>query len=132
MAKGFTPRQQAFIASVASGSMDYTEAAVSAGYSPHTAKSTGSKLMMRDDIRAEVDRIRAKATAVAQGSKTEALDIIWDTLKGAAKDGDRPNVYKGAELWLKATGQLVEKQQIEQTSTIIDIEWDGISGGMSQ
>jgi len=128
MAKAISPQQMSFAVNAASG-MSLTDAALAAGYSPNTAKYQGSHLARQPHIAAEIDRIAKKGEAVAMGSKAQVLDLVWQTMEGAFDDGDRTNVYKGAELWLKATGQLVDKQQIEQTTRTIEIDWSASGGG---
>jgi phage terminase small subunit len=129
MASKLNQKQMAFALNVASGLYDQEDAALRAGYSAKCAKTYASRMMTKPEIRAEVDRIRAKAEAKSVGSKAEALDMIWATMQEAAMAMDRTNVYKGAELWLKATGQLVDKQQIEQTTRTIEIDWSASGGG---
>lgn len=128
MAKKLSAQQRSFAQAAASG-MSLTDAALSAGYSPTTAKFQGSKLAKLPEVAAEIDRIAAKSEAVAIGSKAEALDMVWRTMQSAADDGDRVNVYRGVELWLKATGQLVEKHQVDQTSQVVQIDWSLSEGG---
>lgn len=123
-----TAQHKAFAAAVAAGS-SLRDAAISAGYKASDARSRGSKLADDPLVAAEIDRIQAKGEAVAIGSKAEALDMVWRTMAAAADEGDRVNVYRGVELWLKATGQLVEKQQIEQTSQVVQIDWSLSEGG---
>lgn len=122
MDRKLTPQQQSFAAEVAAGNCTLTEAALRAGYSPKSASKLGSQLMANPRISAEVDRIRAKAAATAQGSRVEVLDIIYETLHEARVDGDRANTLKAAELWLKATGNLVEKRE-NVTEGKIELEW---------
>lgn len=121
-----TDQHKAFAAEVAAGS-SFMDAAISAGYSQNSAKFYGSKLAADPLVRAEIDRIRAKGEAVSVGSRAEALNIIWRTMQGAEEAEDRANVYRGAELWLKATGQLVERS--EQVSTVVEIDWSSSEGG---
>lgn len=129
MASKLNQKQMAFALNVASGQYDQEDAALRAGYSPKCAKTYASRMMTMPAIKAEVDRIRAKAEAKSVGSKAEVLDMIWATMQEASMAMDRTNVYKGAELWLKATGQLVDKQQIEQTTRTIEIDWSASGGG---
>jgi phage terminase small subunit len=111
-----------FVAEVAAGNCSATEAAIRAGYSAKTASSQSSQLLNNPKIKAELDRIQAKAVVQAIGSKAECLDIIWQTMCEARDDDDRVNVYRGGELWLKATGNLVEKREITENQTV-NIEW---------
>lgn len=129
MADRLSPMQAAFAVNYASGTMDATEAALRAGYSPGCARSNGCRLAKHPLVVAEVDRMRNKAQALAIGSKAEVLDLVYHTMQQASEAGDRTNVYKGAELWLKATGQLIEKQEIEQTTRTIEIDWGASDGG---
>jgi len=84
--------------------------------------------MSNPKIKAEVERIQAKAVVAALGSKAELLNLIWKSLEEAAAEGARRDLYAGSELWLKATGQLVEKREIDQTSTVVEIEWQPPGG----
>jgi hypothetical protein len=121
LARKLTPQQRAFAVEVASG-CTATEAAIRAGYSRKTAGDQASQLLRNPKIASEVERIQGKATVASLGSKAEALDLIWRTMNEAAQDGDRVNVYRGSELWLKATGQLVEKREVKQQD-VVELEW---------
>ena len=114
-------QQKAFAANVASG-MPLAEAAKDAGYSPKSAPALASQLMKKAKVAEEVARIRAKAVASSRGSKAECLDLIWSVLEEAKAAGDRANFNRGCELWLKATGNLVHKQEIK-TDQVIEVEW---------
>jgi len=120
MAK-LTDQRKVFAANVASG-MPLHDSAVDAGYSPLSASQQASALMKYPEITAEIERIRSKAMATSVGSKAECLDLIWRTMQESAANGPPRDVYQGAELWLKATGQLVTKQEVVTNQTI-DIEW---------
>lgn len=121
MARKLTPQQRAFAVEVASG-CTATEAAIRAGYSRKSASCQASQLLDNPKVVAEVERIQGKATVASLGSKAEALDLIWRTMNEAAQEGDRVNVYRGSELWLKATGQLIEKREVKTQETI-ELEW---------
>ena len=121
MARTITPQQMLFAVNVASG-MTAKAAAIDAGYAPKYADRQGSQLLVNPRVKHEIDRIKNKATAASLGSKAEALDILWQTAAEARADGDRVNVTRCLELWLKATGQLVTRQQIE-TNQQIDLAW---------
>lgn len=122
MAKGkLTNQQKTFAANVASG-MPLGESAKDAGYSPKSASVIASKLVKNSKVVDEIARIRSKATTASLGSKAELLDVLWQTMEEARADGDRVNVVRCGELWLKATGQLVNKQEIKTDQTI-DVQW---------
>lgn len=123
MAKGLTPQQRYFAAEVATGKCTLAEAAIRAGYSPKTANSQGSQLLSNPKIAAEVNRIQAKAAVQAIGSKEEALNAIWEIARDAQANSARRDALAAYELWMKARGELVEKREVEQTSTVIEIEW---------
>lgn len=92
-----------------------------AGYSRKSAGKIASQLMDNPRIASELERVLAKAQAVAVGSKAEALSRIWAI--GEREDESNPRISLQAyELWLKATGNLVEKREVTENQTV-NIEW---------
>lgn len=124
MARKLTPQQQAFAVEVATGDCTATDAALSAGYSPASATKIASQLLDNPRVVAEIERIKGKATAASVGSKAEALDRIWKLACDAADEGARRDAYQGYELWLKATGNLVEKREVKHED--VELDWGDV------
>ena len=127
MAK-LTDKQMAFVVEIAKGGCTNKQAALTAGYSPANAESQASQMLKKPHVKAELERIRGNAVAQAQGTKAKALDRIWDLAESAADEDNRREAYQGYELWLKASGHLVEKREINTNQTI-DVEWRAPVGG---
>ena len=127
VANGLTPQQMSFVAEVASGKTA-RDAAIAAGYKASNADNTASTLSKNPKVAAEIARVMAKATAVAQGSKAEALDMLWDSMVEAKAEQDRSGLKGLAELWLKANGHLIERREV-RTDTVCEIEWSSTDGG---
>ena len=121
MARKLTPQQRAFAVEVATGDCTATDAALSAGYSPASATKIASQLMDNPRVVAEIERIQAKATATSVGSKAKALDAVW-RIAESNEDKAPKTALSAYELWLKATGNLVEKRENLNTATI-EVEW---------
>lgn len=76
-------------------------AATDAGYSPHTARITASKLLTKGNVSDEVDRLLAIAADKAQVSAVNILKSIQDTIARCSRPGDEfdpANVLRGNEL----------------------------------
>jgi len=116
-----TKQQQFFAAGVAQG-MPGEKAAVAAGYSAKSANSYASQLISNPKVAAEIERMRSKLEVVALGSKAELLNMLWTEIGKAIAEGDRINVTRMGELWLKARGELVAKHDIK-TDQVIDLAW---------
>ena len=53
---------------------------------------------------------------------------MYSAVQQSYADNDWPNVYRGSELWLKATGNLIERRKVE-TDQVIELEWTTTGGG---
>ena len=104
------------------------EAAVKAGYSERSASARAGELAGNPHVKAEIARLRAEAEQASVSKAAEVLDMVYAAIAHAYADHDWPNVYRGSELWLKATGNLVERRQV-QTDQVIELEWTTAGGG---
>lgn len=102
--------------------MQLKDAAIAAGYAATNAEAQSSKMAKLPHVSAEIERMRAKIEVVSLGSKAELLNILWTEIGKAIAEGDRINVTRMGELWLKARGELVARHDIK-TDQVIDLAW---------
>ena len=124
---GLNQQMQAFCRHIAAGCQK-KEAAVKAGYTPASASSRASELLNNPHCKAEIKRLQAEHEAEARGSAVEILNMVYSAVQQSYADSDWPNVYRGSELWLKATGNLIERRKVE-TDQVIELEWTTTGGG---
>jgi phage terminase small subunit len=117
-----TPKQERFVAEYLID-LNATRAALAAGYSEKTARSTGAENLTKPDI--------AAAVATAQGQRTERTNITQDYVLESivaamerCKQDDSFNatgVFKGAELLGKHLGMF----QGENQGVTVNLPFDG-------
>ena len=133
-----TPRQRKFCDEyLISGNA--TDAAIKAGYSPNTAKQTGSENLAKPDLKAyietELDKIHSAKiadaeevmkylTAVMRGEHTEEIPLLCGDgcQKLTQKEVGTKERLKAAELLAKRYGLLTDKVNLNGTAevTIVD------------
>ena len=64
---------------------------------------------------------------MASWSRADALDRIKLTIDDAGQNRDFGNVFRGCELWLKATGNLVNQHEVKQDQTV-ELSWSVTAG----
>jgi hypothetical protein len=99
--------------------MNATQAAIRAGYSAHTAKQQGSRLLTKADVQAAIQTAQAEHrehTAVTIESLTEKLRAAYDQ---AASNGQAAAMVQAAMGLAKLHGLLVDK--VEQTTKAADM-----------
>ena len=94
-----------------------TQAAIRAGYSPHTANEQGSRLLAHVGVRAAVQAGRQRLTESADITAAQVLERIW----GMAEDAETPPAVrmKGYELAGKHLGMFVDRLAHEGTVGVI-------------
>ena len=133
-----TPRQRKFCDEyLISGNA--TDAAIKAGYSPNTAKQTGSENLAKPDLKAyietELDKIHSAKiadaeevmkylTAVMRGEHTEEIPLLCGDgcQELTQKEVGTKERLKAAELLAKRYGLLTDKVNLNGTAevTIVD------------
>jgi phage terminase small subunit len=106
-----TERKQRFVdAYMGSCLGNATQAAIAAGYSRNTAKSAGSRLLTFVDVKAALDRRRARIDRAAIATVAEAQEYFTETMRlETEKRADRT---KAAELLVRTQGGFTEKHVI--------------------
>ena len=109
-------RQQRFVAEYLID-LNATQAAIRAGYSPHTAFVQGSRLLSYASVRAAVEAGRQRLTESAGITAAQVLDRIW----GMAEDAETPPPVrmKGYELAGKHLGMFVDRLSHEGTVGVV-------------
>lgn len=110
--KKLTRKQKMFAAEYAV-ELNATKAAKSAGYSEHTAKQQGSRLLTNADVVAEVDRKLEQKFEGLEITSEYVLGVIKERLE-LCREGDDPYaVFKGAELLGRHKKLFTDKAQME-------------------
>ena len=95
-----------------------TQAAIRAGYSARTSRTTSARLMADVNIKAEVDRRRA---AIAKKDDIDAAWVLRELLANVERckhDDDHGNCNRALELISRHTGGFDPKQKIEHSGFI--------------
>lgn len=82
-----------------------TQAAIMAGYSEHTAKQAGSRLLTHVDVQHALNRRLHKAQMTAD----EALERVAIIARTDVQDISAPDVLRANELILKVNGKLRDR-----------------------
>lgn len=113
-----TPKQERFVQEYMIDS-NATQAAVRAGYSDHTAKQQGSRLLTNADVQAAIQVARAdirERVKVSVESVTKRLQKAYDQ---AASNGQASAMVQAAMGIAKLHGLLVDK--VEQRQVVADL-----------
>ncbi len=113
-----TPKQERFVQEYMIDS-NATQAAVRAGYSDHTAKQQGSRLLTNADVQAAIQVARAdirERVKVSVASVTKRLQKAYDQ---AASNGQAGAMVQAAMGEAKLHGLLVNK--VEQRQVVADL-----------
>lgn len=73
---GLTPKQQRFVAEYAVD-LNATQAAIRAGYSEHTAKQQGSRLLSNVDVRRALSNQQSKVIERAEITAADIARVAW-------------------------------------------------------
>ena len=113
-----TPKQERFVQEYMIDS-NATQAAVRAGYSDHTAKQQGSRLLTNADVQAAIQVARAdirERVKVSVESVTKRLQEAYDQ---AASNGQAGAMVSAAMGIAKLHGLLINK--VEQRQVVADL-----------
>ncbi len=113
-----TPKQERFVQEYRIDS-NATQAAVRAGYSDHTAKQQGSRLLTNADVQAAIQVARAdvrERVKVSVESVTKRLQKAYDQ---AASNGQAGAMVSAAMGIAKLHGLLIDK--VEQRQVVADL-----------
>jgi len=100
--------------------LNATESAKLSGYSHRTAKTQGSRLLTKEDVRQAVDKGLESISAQNKITKENALKILWDLAKSPnIKENDRiraVEVVSKIKKWHKDsdTNKIAVFQQIQE------------------
>ena len=110
---GVSERRQAFVQAYISNGHNATDAAISAGYSPKTARSQGHRLLTKVDTSGEL-ALAAKASAERAELRTD--EVLYQVRCGLRADPRK---------LFKADGSLVPIPELDaETAAALDIEID--------
>lgn len=104
-------KQADFARNVARG-MNYTEAAIAAGYSPKSARAHSFDLIRHPLIKAELDRLAAKVTEKTVYDAVAAFNEAGEALEYAKQKGNPNAVVKAVELRARLHGLLIDKAEL--------------------
>jgi phage terminase small subunit len=88
------------------------QAAIRAGYSEKTAKSTGSENMTKPDVVEYIKKLMDKRSTKVEVTAEYVLQTILDTVESSVAENDKQNIYKGAELLGKHLKLFTDKVQL--------------------
>ena len=107
--KRFTYRQRLFVGHYLT-TLNGAEAARRAGYKPSRAKETGSRLLAKPEIRAEIEaEFQKRHSDFGAG---EALERVARIARAEPQEPNPGEILKALELILKLTGQLEERVRL--------------------
>jgi phage terminase small subunit len=96
-----------------------TQAAIRAGYSEHTAKSQGQRLLTNVDIGAALDKQTQKIAAKVDISAQDVLQSIKDIRDDARQADKYSDALKANELLGKHLKLFTDKIEQETTITVV-------------
>lgn len=103
---------------------DIGKAAIAAGYSPSTARSSGNRLMQRERVKSQLKAFQEQIEAKSAYSRERMMAELDAVIKSAG-DGDYPNyaaVLKAKEMQCKMLGYFEpEKQEINKFDVSISV-----------
>lgn len=109
-----------------------TQAAIRAGYSPHTAKQQGSRLLTNVDVRARIGELQDEA---AERNRVE-IDEIIGKLRGAydeaMSDGRYGAAVRAAELLGKHIGMFSDKVQASVSHTYLNASEEDLTAEIAR
>lgn len=128
-----TPQHEIFIAEYLSNGMNGTAAAIAAGYSPASAKSTASEMLADPVIKDHLDKVKLDMLIKYDVKKEDLINEYLEMIIYAKQNRkDKPELKIDANLWLKATDSLAKllglnepkKLDITNTNTPITIMYN--------
>lgn len=112
-ATGLDPKHALFVDKYFELTFNATKAAIAAGYSRRSARQQGSRLLTKDDIKAEVERRFAEQVM----SKSEVLARLADHARGDIRD--LATVETAKQLARHPNGNLVKEFERTVTTTYL-------------
>lgn len=121
---GLSARERKFCEGVARG-LEYPEAARAAGYKERTAAVYAKRLLKKEEVLAEIERLRAGAAA----AEDEILQFLTAVMRGEVQDGEAdggkpPKVSertKAAELLGRNQRLFTDKDKREAGEAVVRI-----------
>ena len=131
-----TPKQETFCLRYSEGSMNTTEAAISAGYSPRTARVIGYENLLKPYISARIAELRQMAVDASIAGKTERQQVLTEIVRGrlanfVGKGATSENLKSAALQEITITGEGITKTtkvKLHPIATAIDLlnKMDGL------
>lgn len=116
-----TPKQQRFVQEYLTD-LNATQAAIRCGYSEHTAKQQGSRLLTNAAIAEAIAAGQIEVAGRLGISAEKVLRDIEATRKAAAKDGQYASALRASELQGKHIGMFVERRETTITDKRMVVE----------
>ena len=107
-----TPKRQRFVEEYMRD-LNGTQAAIRAGYSPHTAQEQSSRLLSKDIVKQAVEAKQAELSAKTGVTVEEIIGLLRVRGGLAQGAGQYAAAIKSAELLGKTLGLFIEKVQTE-------------------